>query len=353
MTTPTLSALEVEGHAANPAGEFDHLAGLDLVEPVDAGDAVTHRQHLADLGDIGLGAEIGDLLFQDGGDFCGADFHYPTPFITNCNRCSFDFSELSIMRLPTLTIRPPMRLASVFRSTATLPPTARLSASVTAAVWASLERHRRGDAGRHLAAAARELAEIGVDHVDQSEEAAVLGDQRHEAAHQIADPGLLQHGRHGLALIGAGEDGAAHEAAQIGALFDHGLDGLQIRRDGIELLGLVGQFEQCRSVACGEPGGAGMLGCQMEDPVSMKDPRRHGPDPEKPPARQALLEPPARTAWGIYHRPPGVATTRKCYEKLWRPGFRRERRRARKFIVEPSRKAGCGAMSRRKLRARP
>ena len=121
-------------------------------------------------------------------------------------------------------------------------------------------------------------------------------------------PGLLQHGGHGLALVGAGEDGAAHEAAQIGALFDHGLDGLQIRRDGIELLGLVGQFEQCRSVACGEPGGAGMLGCQMEDPVSMKDPRRHGPDPEKPPARQALQEAPGPNGVAVSIIDPGVAT---------------------------------------------
>ena len=39
-------------------GELDHLAGLDLVEAVDAGDAVADRQHLADLGDIGLAAEI-------------------------------------------------------------------------------------------------------------------------------------------------------------------------------------------------------------------------------------------------------------------------------------------------------
>src|SRR6266404_2805022 len=129
--------LEVEGHAADAAGELDHLAGLDLVQAIDAGHAVAHGEHLADLGHIGLGAEIGDLLLQDGGDFCGADFHYPTPFMTNFRRCSLDFSELSTIRLPTLTIRPPMRLASVWVSIETLPPTARRSASVSAALWPS------------------------------------------------------------------------------------------------------------------------------------------------------------------------------------------------------------------------
>src|SRR5204863_8257881 len=60
---------EVEGHALHAVRELDHFAGLHRVEPVDAGDAVADRQNLTDLGDIGLAAEIGDLLFQDRGDF--------------------------------------------------------------------------------------------------------------------------------------------------------------------------------------------------------------------------------------------------------------------------------------------
>src|SRR5262249_28739895 len=88
--------LEVQGHAAYAAGELDHLASFNLVEAVDAGDAVADREHRADLRDIGLGAEVLDLLLEDGGDFCGADFHHPTPFIASCSLCSFVFSELSI-----------------------------------------------------------------------------------------------------------------------------------------------------------------------------------------------------------------------------------------------------------------
>ena len=68
-------ALEVERHALDAARELDHLAGLDAVEAVDAGDAVTDREDLADLGHFGLGAEIGDLLLENGRDFGGTDIH--------------------------------------------------------------------------------------------------------------------------------------------------------------------------------------------------------------------------------------------------------------------------------------
>ena len=44
---PTLSALEVERHAARAVLEFDHFAGLDAIEPVGAGDAVADGEHLS------------------------------------------------------------------------------------------------------------------------------------------------------------------------------------------------------------------------------------------------------------------------------------------------------------------
>src|SRR6185312_14906814 len=125
-------ALEVERHALDAAWELDHLAGLDLVEPIDAGDAVADRQDLTDLGDIGLGAEIGDLVLQDRGDFRRADFHYWAPFMASCSRCSLLLSDASTMREPTLTTRPPKRLGSTSISTATLRPTALRNCSFTA-----------------------------------------------------------------------------------------------------------------------------------------------------------------------------------------------------------------------------
>src|SRR3712207_8799941 len=50
-TTLFRSALfEVEGQAEDAgARELDHLAGHDAGQAVDAGDAVTHLQHAADL----------------------------------------------------------------------------------------------------------------------------------------------------------------------------------------------------------------------------------------------------------------------------------------------------------------
>ena len=72
---------EVERHAADAVLELDHLAGLHVVEAVGAGDAVADGEHLADFRDLGLLAEILDLLLEDRGDFCGADVHQPTSFI--------------------------------------------------------------------------------------------------------------------------------------------------------------------------------------------------------------------------------------------------------------------------------
>src|SRR5439155_21426014 len=68
--------LGIEGHALHPVRELDHFASLDLVEAEDAGDAVADREHLANLGDIGLAAETGDLLLQDRRDFRRTNFHF-------------------------------------------------------------------------------------------------------------------------------------------------------------------------------------------------------------------------------------------------------------------------------------
>ena len=72
---------QVERHALDAAREFDHFAGLDLIEAVDASDTVTNGQHLTDFRDFGFGAKVGDLFLENGGDFRGADFHGRIPFI--------------------------------------------------------------------------------------------------------------------------------------------------------------------------------------------------------------------------------------------------------------------------------
>src|SRR5262249_37405840 len=125
--------LEVERHAADAAGELDHLAGLDVVEAVDAGDAVADRQHLSDFGDFRLLAEILDLLLEDRGDFCGPDIHQPTSFMASFNELSLVLSEASSMRLPTFTMRPPISAGSTLASSATSLPSDAFSASFSAA----------------------------------------------------------------------------------------------------------------------------------------------------------------------------------------------------------------------------
>src|SRR5690606_28952898 len=112
---------EVQGHALDATRELDHLAGLDLVEAVDAGDAVTDAEHLADFRDFGFGAEILDLRLQDFRNFCGADVHHATPFMADLRLLSFVRIEASIMREPSLTTRPPIRPGSTLALITTLP----------------------------------------------------------------------------------------------------------------------------------------------------------------------------------------------------------------------------------------
>src|SRR6202000_1779881 len=45
---------EVQRHAAGAVLELDHLTGLDVVEAVDAGNAVADGQHLSDFGNFSL-----------------------------------------------------------------------------------------------------------------------------------------------------------------------------------------------------------------------------------------------------------------------------------------------------------
>ncbi len=70
---------EVQRHALGAVGKLDHLAGLHLVQTMDAGNAVADGENRADLGDLRFGAERGDLLLQDRRNFSGPDLHLPDP----------------------------------------------------------------------------------------------------------------------------------------------------------------------------------------------------------------------------------------------------------------------------------
>ena len=96
--------LEVQGHASDTGLELDHLARLDVIEPIDASNAVADRQDLTDFRDFGFVAEVLDLPFQDIGNFSGADIHQPTSFMRVRMELSLVFSDPSTMRLPSRTI---------------------------------------------------------------------------------------------------------------------------------------------------------------------------------------------------------------------------------------------------------
>src|SRR4029078_9219419 len=98
---------------------------------IDAGDAVTDGEHLADLGHFGFLAEILDLLLENCGKCGAANIHdYPIPFIAILRFCSLVLSELSTMREPTLTIRPPRMAGSTRVESCTSRPTLSLMASL-------------------------------------------------------------------------------------------------------------------------------------------------------------------------------------------------------------------------------
>ena len=60
---------QVHGDAGDVVRELDQFARHDLFQAVDARDAVAHRDHRADLGDVDGALVILDLLAQNTGDF--------------------------------------------------------------------------------------------------------------------------------------------------------------------------------------------------------------------------------------------------------------------------------------------
>src|ERR1700730_3690133 len=129
---------EVQRHAAGAVLELNHLAGLDVVEAVNAGNAVADGQHLSDFGNLSLLAEILDLVLQDRGNFRGADVHQPASFIACLIELSLVRSELSSSRLPSLTTRPPMIEGSTFPLSATSLPVSDFRAVFRASRFLSL-----------------------------------------------------------------------------------------------------------------------------------------------------------------------------------------------------------------------
>ncbi|EAV43677.1 hypothetical protein SIAM614_03331 [Stappia aggregata IAM 12614] len=128
---------QVQGHALDTTREFDHFTSLDLVQTINTGDTVTDGEHLTDFRNFGFLAKALDLVLEDCGDFRGPNIHQPTSFIANLSELSLVRSDVSIMREPTLTTRPPIRAGSTFATMFTDLPVEAERASFRAATCSS------------------------------------------------------------------------------------------------------------------------------------------------------------------------------------------------------------------------
>ena len=274
-------AFEIERHAARAVLELDHLAGLHVVEAVGAGDAVADGEHLADFGDFGLLAEILDLLFQDVGNFCGANIHQRASFIAILIALSLVRRELSTMRLPTLTISPPMMAGSILTSKSmSLPPVTDLSALLSASTFCVAELLGDGDLRGDLALVAGNQRAIAADHVAHGEQPPVGGDDAQEVGGDALDAGLVEDGaERGQLLVGA-EHRAAHQAGKIGVAGNQRVERVEILLDRIGRLLFERELEQGVGVAARHAGNDGVFACHL-DALLVNSLHRPGAFPER------------------------------------------------------------------------
>src|SRR6266851_3963505 len=246
-------ALEVERHALDAARELDHLAGLDAVEAIDAGDAVADRQHLAHFGDFGFGAEVGDLLLENGRDFGGADIH-----LSNSLHGKLQTGELAAdgrieqarTHLHDETAENVGIDARVDGNLGTAQHRAQRVAELLD--LGGTKRNSGCDQGRGLAAAARQLGEEGRGHGRQLAGATVAGNGADEVARQAADANGVEHRQQRLALQLAADDGACDQAGEIGALGDEPAESGEILGDLVERSGIVRQLKKGAGIASGD-----------------------------------------------------------------------------------------------------
>ena len=242
---------EVQRHAAGAVLELDHLAGLDVVEAVDAGDAVADGQHLSDFGNFSLLAEILDLVLEDRGNFRGADVHQPASFIACLIELSLVRSELSTMRLPSLTTRPPMMEGSTFTLSATSLPVTDFSAAFRASRFLSLSFSATVTSAvaspLNLATSARKARITSA--TANSRRLAVRTFRKF--AEMPVIPALSSTAASAFDCASGGEYRAADQPFQIGAVGQHGVEFIEIGLYRVDGFFIARQFEQGRCITAG------------------------------------------------------------------------------------------------------
>ena len=205
---------------------------------------------MANLRNFGLLTEVLDLLFQDGGNFCGADVHQRASFIANLIELSLVRSELSTMRLPTLTIRPPMMVGSIFTSRSiSLPPVTDFRCTLERLKIIVVQFFGDGDLRRHLALVSRNEGAKRADHVPDCEQAPIGRDGLKEVGGQSLDVGFGKDGRQRLELLIGTKCRAADKTIKIGTLRYERIKLIEILFDGIDRLVVQSQLEKSSGVA--------------------------------------------------------------------------------------------------------
>ncbi|PAV74107.1 hypothetical protein WR25_21192 [Diploscapter pachys] len=167
----SIATADLPRHALHAIGEFDHLARLDVVEAVDARDAVADAEHLAGLADLGLVTEVADLAAEQFGVDRQVD-----------GNVAADAGAQLLLEFADLFLG---------------------------------QRMRAGDLGRHFAAmAAGERAE-GADDLRQRGEAAVFGEDAEEVLGRRVEAHRVGGGEHRLHRGAAGDQRAGGELGEV------------------------------------------------------------------------------------------------------------------------------------------
>ena len=170
-------------------------------------------------------------------------------------------SDVSIMRLPTLTTSPPSSEGSTRSSSMTSLPSAAFSACFSAVTWLSVSFDAAVTEALDLAPMAGEHGAEGADHVGGGEQAAVLGGEQQEIARQPLDLQLLEDGGERAALLIGGEDGALDQPRQVLEGVERLAEAVEVGRDLLERLLLEGKLEQGGRIAAGYAGTGVDLSC--------------------------------------------------------------------------------------------
>ena len=173
-------------------------------------------------------------------------------------------SELSIILLPTLTIRPPSRPGSTRVLICTFLPIDVRKHVGELLHLLGRQRMRRGDVGADLAALAGEQRAKALQHVGGGEQAPVPGDQPEEVGGEPGDAGLGEDRGQRLGLVVGGDHRAAHQAAQVVAVVEHALKRRQIALDLRELPLILGKLEECGGIAPRHARHHRIIGCHVK-----------------------------------------------------------------------------------------